>query len=407
MLANREVLAQGRGELVDADVNKVQGLDPEELSVSSKAVAIDILVNGARSRTHLASKMGLSPATLTRLVRPLVESGVLVESTSVRTPGRGRSSWLLDVVPEDYRFIGVKLTTESIYAVVTDLRAHIFAEEVAALPSLQVPDAVARVTDVVNRLSARAGRPVNGLGVTVGGKVHAGEVVADSPFLHWRDVPFRSLLAENLDIPVHLDNDVVGLTKAQQWFGHGRGHTNFALLTMGAGIGYGLVINGTMIPTEISPVSHFPVDPSGPLCPLGHRGCTTAYLTSDAITSAVSIGHNRKIEFDEVLALVKQQDPIAGRVVQDAGRALGRTITAIATLTGVELIILSGEGVHITEVAEAAIAEGRCDYAVGRVPGCRVVTRSMDFLEWARGAAVLAIQSEFPQASQMQDIPSN
>src|SRR4051794_39173798 len=84
------------------------------LPTASRAVAIDVLVHGAQSRTQLAKKMGLSPATLTRLVRPLVESGVLVEGESVRSAGRGRSSVALDVVADDYRFVGVKLTSDSI-----------------------------------------------------------------------------------------------------------------------------------------------------------------------------------------------------------------------------------------------------------------------------------------------------
>lgn len=370
--------------------------DTTPLPQSAKAVAIEILVHGPQSRARLANRMGLSAATLTRLVRPLIESGVLVESDAVRTPGRGRSSLPLDVVPERYRFIGVKLTSESIYAVVTDLRARILDQEIRPLESLLVPDVVAAVSDVVDAFRARSPQPIDGVGVTVGGQVEAREVVADSPFLHWHDVPFRSLLAEELGVPVYLDNDVVGLTKAQQWFGHGKGYTNFALLTVGAGIGYGLVINDEMVPTRVNPVSHFPVDPSGPLCPLGHRGCMTAYLASESITSAVSVGHGRAVGYEEVLEMANAGDPIASRVVREAARALGLASSAIASLTGVGLIVLSGEGVHLAEVAKASVDEGLAEYSVPRGHPCEPVVRSMDFLEWARGAAVIAIQEEYP-----------
>lgn len=370
--------------------------DSGGLSPTGKAVAVEILVHGPQSRARLAEKMGLSAPTLTRLVRPLIESGILVESDAVRTPGRGRSSLPLDVVPGSYRFIGVKITTESIYAVVTDLRACILDEEIVPLESLRVPDVVAAVGAVVRSFQSRSDRPVDGVGVTVGGQVEAGEIVADSPFLHWRDVPFRSLLSTEVGVPVYLDNDVVGLTRSQQWFGHGKGYTNFALLTVGAGIGYGLVVNDEMVPTLVSPVSHFPVDPSGPLCPLGHRGCMTAYLASDSITAAVSVGHGRLIGYDEVLDMAKADDPIASRVVREAARALGRAASAITSLTGVELIILSGEGVHLAEVARSSVDEGLREYDLHRVPLTDLVVRPMDFLEWARGAAVIAIREVFP-----------
>ena len=361
----------------------------------SRVVAIEILLHGARSRARLASRLGLSAATLTRLVKPLVEAGVLVEADAVRTPGRGRSSLPLDVVPERYQFLGIKLTTEAIYAVATDLRARVTAREVVPLHSLLVPDVVAAVSTVVAVLGSRSDRPVDALGVTVGGQVERGGIVADSPYLQWHEVPFRELLGDELKIPVHLDNDVVGLTRAQHWFGHGRGLPSFALLTVGAGIGYGLVINDAMVPTLVNPVSHLPVDPTGPLCPLGHRGCLTAYLASDSIVAAVSTGHRRVVDYDEVLELAGAGDAVAGRVVAEAAHSLGRAAAAIVTLTGVERLILSGEGVHLAEVARESLRSGFEAYGVPHASRDAVIIRPMDFLEWARGAAVIAIQAEF------------
>ena len=371
---------------------------PDELPAASRDVAVDLLVHGAQSRIQLAKKMGLSPATLTRLVKPLLEAGVLAEAPAVRAQGagRGRSSVPLDVVVDNYRFIGVKLTSESIYAVATNLRAEVLASETAAEPSLAVPDVVAAVAEVVRRLETRAGREVRGVGVTVGGRVDKGETVADSPFLRWHDVPFRTLLAEQVGPPLFLANDVVGLTKAQQWFGLGRTYSDFALLTVGAGVGYGLVVNHQVIPTLVSPVSHLAIDPHGPLCPRGHRGCLTAYATSGAISAAVSAARGRPTSYEQVLRLAEDGDPLAERVVAEAAHAVGRATAAITSLTGVERIILSGEGVRLAEVAHEALHAGRTEYSAGRGSMLEPVIRRMDFLEWARGAAVIAIQARFP-----------
>jgi predicted NBD/HSP70 family sugar kinase len=366
------------------------------LPTASRAVAIDVLVHGAQSRTQLAKKMGLSPATLTRLVRPLVESGVLVEGESVRSAGRGRSSVALDVVADDYRFVGVKLTSDSIYAVLTNLRAEVLASETIAEPSLAVPDVVAAVTDLVRRLEMRAGRAVHGVGVTVGGQVDDGETVADSPFLHWHEVPFRTLLAEGIAAPLFLANDVVGLTKAQQWFGLGRTYSDFALLTVGAGVGYGLVVNHDVIPTLVSPISHLPIDAHGPLCHWGHRGCLSAYVTSGAMCAAVSATQGRAVTYEQVLRSAEDGEPVARRVVSEAAHALGRATAAITSLTGVERVILSGEGVRLAEVGRGALAAGRLEYLDHGAPVMEPVIRPMDFLEWARGAAVIAIQRIFP-----------
>jgi predicted NBD/HSP70 family sugar kinase len=375
--------------------------EPEALiSASSKAVAIEILVHGAQSRARLAQRMGLSPATLTRLVKPLVEAGVLAESEAVKAPGRGRAFVPLDVVPGRDRFIGVKLTEDTIYAVVTDVRSRILDDITAPLRSLQVADVVDAVREVVASFRGRSDQRITAVGVTVGGRVDDGEIVADSPFLHWRDVPLRSLLGEALGLPVHLDNDVVGLTRAQQWFGYGKGFSSFALLTVGAGVGYGLVINDVMVPTLVTPVSHFPIDPSGPLCPLGHRGCMTAFLSSPAIAGAVSAAHGRLIDYDDVLEMADAGDATAVRVVREAARALGRAAAAITTLTGVDRIILTGEGVHLVDVARSSVEDGRTEFDIEGRLHSELIVRPMGFVEWARGAAVLAIQKEFPMGAE-------
>ncbi len=234
------------------------------------------------------------------------------------------------------------------------------------------------------------------MGVTVGGKVVDGETVADSPFLHWHEVPFRTLLAREVRTHLFLANDVVGLTAAQQWFGYGRTYADFALLTVGAGVGYGLVINHEVVPTFVSPMSHLPIDPHGPLCPRGHRGCMTAYATSGAITNAVAQGLGRPVSYAEVIQLTEDQDPLAARVVGEAAYAVGRAVAVITSLTGVERIILSGEGIGLAAVAPQALHAGRLEYSAGAGSALEPVIQPMDFLEWARGAAVVAIQAAFP-----------
>ncbi len=362
----------------------------------SRAVAIDILVRGAQSRASLGQRLGVSTATVTRLVQPLLAAAVLVETEVLRTPGRGRSALALDVVQENYRFIGVKLTTDSVYAVITDLRATVLDSVSARLPSLAVPDVVQTVCTLVRRLQANDTVPVVAVGVTVGGLVTDGEVVADSPFLHWHDVPFRPLLSKELGLAVYLENDVVGLTEVQHWFGEGKGCASFALLTIGAGIGYGLVVNHERVTTGITPISHYPVDPAGPPCPAGHRGCMTALLASESIARAVGAGHGRPIAFQQALELAENADVVASRVVRDAARALGRAASAIGTMTGVSRIILSGEGVHLADIAPKALQSGLTEYDPRPMRHGDVIVRPMAFSEWARGAAVVAIQAEFP-----------
>ncbi|WP_210479332.1 ROK family protein [Naasia sp. SYSU D00948] len=363
---------------------------------TARAVAVEVLVHGPQSRARLAARMGLSPASLTRLVKPLVSSGVLVEAGAVRTSQLGRSSMPLDVLADDYRFAGVKLTQDTAYAVLTDLRATVLAELSVPLPPRTDPESVVRaVRGVVEDLQASEGRSLDGVGLTLGGRVRDG-VVVHSPYLQWRDVPLKSLLNGALGEAGHVENDVVGLTEAEHWFGRGRGHADFALLTVGAGIGYGLVLGGTLVPVETGPAAHLPIDAGGPPCPEGHRGCLASFATTGAITAAVSVGHRRPLAFPEVVALADGGDAIALRVLSEAAWAVGRAAQIIADVTSVRRIILSGEAV-LAESAHEPLTAGLTAYHSGEAEAVDVVTHPVDFFEWARGAAVVAIRREFPR----------
>lgn len=124
----------------------------------------------------------------------------------------------------------------------------------------------------------------------------------------------------------------------------------------------------------------------------------SSYVTSPAMTAAVGQAHRRSVTYDDVLALAEEGDAAARRVVDEAAHALGRAVSAITSLTGVARIILSGEGVRLAELGRAALDAGRLEYPGARTSAADpVVIRPMGFLEWARGAAVIAIQAVFPQ----------
>jgi predicted NBD/HSP70 family sugar kinase len=99
------------------------------------------------------------------------------------------------------------------------------------------------------------------------------------------------------------------------------------------------------------------------------------------------------VTYDEALTLAEKGEPGARRVVDDAGRGLGRLLAAVANLTMPEIIVLGGEGVRLAAVAGDGIAEGLAmdrDARARRIP---LVMTSGDDTEWCRGAAVLAIQT--------------
>lgn len=361
---------------------------------ASRSVALEVLLNGPISRSDIARKLDLSPGSLTRLSTPLIESGLLIEVEEKMDGRAGRPSKPLDIAPASQHFIGIKLTGTDVVAVLTDLRANVILEHSATLVSRRPEDVIVELTDVVRTLSASSAS-VTAIGVGIGALVVDHAIVRSAPFLEWSDVPLGPMLETATGIPTVIENDVVAFTEAEHWFGAGRGLDRFAVLTLGAGVGYGVVIHNDIVVDDdsgIGLVGHWPLDPFGPLCPAGHRGCARSVLTTPAISAAVSSVLDRTVDYDEALDLAMAGEPAARRVVDDAGRGLGRMIAAIANLTAPELLVLGGEGVRLVHVAASAIEEG---VAADRDPRARrvpTVATSGDNTEWCRGAAVIAIQ---------------
>jgi predicted NBD/HSP70 family sugar kinase len=362
----------------------------------TRSVALEVLINGPISRSEIARRLELSPGSLTRLSTPLIESGLLVEvengeRADVRT---GRPSKPLDVVPNSRHFIGMKLTGEEILAVTTDLRANVLSSKSMPLSSRE-PDFVAGAIASLAQELAENVPEVTALGIGIGGLVANHSDVASAPFLEWKDVPLGSMLENLTGIPTVVENDVVAFTESEHWFGAGRGLDRFAVLTLGVGIGYGLVIHNDIVvdaDSGIGLVGHWPLDPYGPLCPSGHRGCARSVLTQSAIIQAVSAALQRTVTYEEALDLAADNEPAARRVVDDAGRGLGRLLAAVANLAAPEQIILGGEGVRLVDVAAEAIQEGINADRDPRAKELTLVTTPGDNTEWCRGAAVIAIQ---------------
>ncbi|MHA7292921.1 ROK family protein [Arthrobacter sp. HLT1-21] len=362
----------------------------------TRAIAREVLIRGPISRSELARKLGLSAASLTRLSKPLLAAGILQEGSDVQVGAVGRPTKPLNICSDSHRFVGIKLTGDAASAVSVDLRCRVNASATRPLASHLVDDVVDVVCAVVGDLGPASS--FSGIGISLGGKVGsptASGTVQRAPFLNWRDVPLAQLVQQRTGLPVVLENDVIALTVAEQWFGAGRGVPNFAVVTIGAGVGYGLVINDQVIaPPDagLGLAGHFPLDASGPLCPEGHRGCSTAMLTMPGICAQVTGATGLAHPYASVLQLAREKHPVALHVVESAGAALGTLIAAIANLTMVELMILSGEGMDLVDVVPAAVDAAVAAYRDPEAQSVQLVREHTDFSQWARGAAAVVIQ---------------
>ncbi len=330
----------------------------------NRNLVLNVLRTGAASRADVVRTTGLSPATVSLIVSELIESGLVNEVGEGKSSG-GRPPLVLRLDDERNYVVGVKLMRHVISVAVTDLRAEVVYSEVVDLD----PSAVAPVSVLEALCTAveHAIRPagveldqVVGIGIGLAGLVDADTGVCRfSPSFGWREVPVAVPISERLGRPVLVDNDVNTLTVAEQWFGRGHGVDDFVVVTVGEGVGAGIVVEGRLYrgaKGAAGEIGHMRLDGEDAPCRCGGRGCLEAVSSDGAVrrylAEAVGRGDQSAIPSDGTsfvtIAAVREAaeggDEAAAHALERAGRNLGLGIASLVNLLNPRLVIISGEG---------------------------------------------------------------
>ena len=372
-------------------------MDGAGRSLGARAL-LSLISAGPMSRGELGRRLGLSAATTTRTVRPLIEAALIEEQPPAPTGGPGRPTRLLAVVPTSATVVGIKLTADRLYAVLTDPLGEVLLSDWRPLVDTGPASVTALVASVVAQLAGRCGRRPDAIGISLGAAVVGRRTVVVASFLGWRDVPLADMVTEATALPCAVANDVRALAYAEAWFGAGRGQDPFALVTLGAGIGCGIAVAGEIVSGArgaAGSVGHLPVDPSGPPCEIGHPGCARALASTTGILRAAAerLGCDpEELSLEMLLSPpVRERDGV-DEVLRRAARAAGRVVGTLIAYVDPGLVVVSGEGVAVVEACRETFeqeVDALRHWAATPVP---VLLRPFEFDEWARGAAALALE---------------
>ena len=255
--------------------------------------------------------------------------------------------------------VGVDLGASKVACALVSPDNRMVARDRIPTRAVDGPAAVAdRIADSVRGLIAQApaGICVERVGVCSPGPLdHVNGMIYDPPNLTgWRDVPFAQMLSDRLGLPVQLEHDAKASALAEFHLGAGRGARNMALIIVGTGIGAAIMLDGQLYrgPTNSAgEIGHITVDLNGPICTCGSNGCVESYAGGPAIMRSYSYSTRKVIESaGDVARAAEQGDPIAIRVFQDAGRALGAAVATLAMLMDVDTFVLFGTVVKAGEL---------------------------------------------------------
>jgi predicted NBD/HSP70 family sugar kinase len=386
----------------------MQRSGPVEGTPAEAAVLTTVLAAGAIARADIARRTGLSSAAVTRAAQPLLDAGFLRYADDSSRNGddeaarMGRPSRPLAVDAGHTGTVGVKLTEHEALGVVVDLSGSVRARGVRTLADTSVPTALTAVEELVTELRAAAdglgfAQPVRHVGLSISGDVdHTTGHVRYSPFLGWRDVQLGALTAARTRCPVVVENDVKALTVAEQWFGLARGLDDFALITIGAGIGCALVVDGALVRGSHSvagEIGHLPVGDPTVRCHCGGRGCVEAEASAAALLHRCrEVAGEPGLTLDDAVQRARSGDRAVAAVFARAGRLIGLAIASVANLLGPAQVIVSGEGLASYDLLGDAIRETFAEQAFGAAERTALHLQPLPLEEWARGAAAVALE---------------
>ncbi|WP_284982624.1 ROK family transcriptional regulator [Arthrobacter sp. efr-133-TYG-118] len=367
--------------------------------INEALVLAELRGESLHSRADIARSTGLSGPTVTAITSRLIDRG-LVEERATGASAGGRPPVLLGLRQRAGYVVGIKLTENRAIGVLADLDANVVARADAAL-ALPTPGAVvAGIVSTVEALAPAGQGRILGVGLGMGGVIDRDEgSVRHATYFDWHNEPLAKRLSDAIGLPVLIDNDVNALVASEQSWGAGRGVKNFAVVTIGRGVGMGMVLDGRLFRGSrggAGELGHMKVVPEGPECECGGRGCLEAVIGEPALLGSLAGELGRRVSVDEAGTMARDGDQRAARVFAEAGQHLGRAVGNVVNILNPDRLLLAGEGTHnldlIMPAFRLALNETVFD---GLQDGLSIHAEAWDDEAWARGAASLLLNELF------------
>lgn len=308
------------------------------------------------SRSEIAASLNVSLPTVMRIVDQLTLEGLVRQKENTEWTG-GRRRSLLEFNAEEHVVIGIDLGGTKMFGAAADLDGRIIAEINLGRHGTSGEYSFHSLVELIQKLLEApelTGRKLRGIGVGAPGvTLHEQGIVTWAPSLKWRDYPLKAKLKEHFKLPISIDNDVNLAALGELWFGAGQNIRNMALISVGTGIGAGIIIDGALYrgSNEASgEVGYLIPSPQS----LGQRYEAFGALESLASGTGIAQRAARKLQSmgqepgkEEITAhmvfeAMRQGEEWARSIVETTVDYLAIAVASISTILDPEIIVLGG-----------------------------------------------------------------
>ena len=327
------------------------GHDDPRRSASRARVLRVLREAGEASRAEIVQRTELSRATVSSVLAELRDEGLVVEVDGTAQSRTGRPAVLVRLARSAGTALGIDFGKRHLRVAIADLGHEVLAERCVDLDSDHVAErgmevAVGLVDEVLSESGVDRSRVI-GVGMGLPGPIHqtTGELGSSTILPGWVGVRAAEAMTERLGLPVQVDNDA-NLGALGEWtWGAGKGADDVLYLKLATGIGAGLVVAGRLFRGAggtAGEIGHTIVDPQGPVCRCGNRGCLETLVGVPALLDllAPTLG---PVTWPEVLERAGNGDLGCRRVIADAGAAIGAAAAMVCNLVNPARIVVGGD----------------------------------------------------------------
>ncbi|MFP5106648.1 transcriptional repressor XylR [Neobacillus sp. C211] len=323
--------------------------------MNQKVLLNEIVSNSPVSRARLSEITGLNKSTVSSQVNTLIEKNLIFEIGQGQSSG-GRKPVMLVFNKNAGYSIGIDIGVDSINGILTDLKGNIVLNQYHHLekPSLDTNKDVlfSMIKDLTNQIPDSPYGLI-GIGLCIPGLVNTEQKVIFTPNIDWNyELDLKSLIEQEFQVPVFIENEANAGAYGEKVFGAAKNYENIIYVSVGTGIGIGIVINNDLyrgVNGFAGEMGHLTIDFNGLKCSCGNRGCWELYASEKALLHTFQ-NNDTITSYQELINLANQNDPDILMALQNFGFYLGIGLTSILNTFNPQAVIIRNDIVEALPV---------------------------------------------------------
>ena len=360
------------------------------------------------SRADLARRSGLQRSTVSQIVEQLIGEKWVREGSLASAP-RGRRPTMVGL-NEDLVGIAIDIHPRRASVAVVDLNGRLLTRTQIPLSADPAASTQRLIQAILEARKSYPRKSIEGIGISLPGRVDpATQRMIFAPNLRWPDFELKGAVEAKLGLPVKLENAATASLLAELTFSRMDGVRDAVLVTVSEGVGTGVFAHGQLIAGHqgmAGEFGHIPMDPAGPRCACGQKGCWETFASCRAALRYFR-EHQPKakaIGFHDLLALAERGDRAAAEALRRQATWIGRGLRMIIAALAPGVILIAGDITLAWDRVEPVIAKEVASLTLAGTPPAVRPSHESEIAR-LRGAAALVFQRRLPASESTRSRP--